>query len=121
MYLVSINPHSQLLLLSFIGKVRAEEIAAGRENLIPLLASLKPGFRLLSDLTQLESFDPDCAVEIGKNMGIFSEYGLGMVVRVIPDSRKDFGLNILSIFHYAHHPQTVTCKTMIEAAKVLSL
>jgi len=42
-------------------------------------------------------------------------------VRVIPDSNKDIGLNILSLFHYRHQPQVVTCKNMAEAARALGL
>ena len=121
MYLASVNVPRQLLHLTFVGRVSAHEIAAGRENVIQLLDGLKPGFKLLSDLSQLDSFEPDSAVEIGKNMTLFSEHKLGLVVRVIPDSSKDFGLNILSFFHYAHHTRTLTFKTMAEAAKALSL
>jgi hypothetical protein len=121
MYLTSSNPSKQLLLLAFIGQVTAVELAAGRENMMELLAGLKPGFRLLSDLTMLESFDEGCAAEIAQNMHLFSEKGVAMVVRVIPDESKDFGLNILSLFHYPQRPNVVTCSTMIEAVKALSL
>jgi hypothetical protein len=121
MFLAGVNAPKQLLHISFIGQVLAEELADGRENLTQLLAGLNPGFRVLSDLSLLESFGPGCAEQIGINMGIIGEKGVGLVVRVIPDESKDFGFNILSFFHYAHPPNTVTCCTMVEAAKVLQL
>jgi hypothetical protein len=121
MYLATVNIPKQLLFLNFIGNVKVEEISAGRENLIELVNALKPGFRLLADMSLLESFGPNCATEIGSNMRFFSDKGVSMVVRVMPDSSKDFGLNILAFFHYAPHLRTVVCETMVEAAKVLSL
>jgi hypothetical protein len=47
--------------------------------------------------------------------------GVALVVRVVPDPTKDIGFNILSLFHYPHRPPAVTCKTMVEAARLLSL
>jgi hypothetical protein len=44
-----------------------------------------------------------------------------LVVRVIPDETKDIGFNILTVFHYPHRPQIVTCQTLPEAARVLGL
>jgi hypothetical protein len=54
-------------------------------------------------------------------MDLCDQHGVGLVIRVIPDPAKDIGLNILSIFHYPHHPRTVTCKAMNEAARLLSI
>jgi hypothetical protein len=43
-----------------------------------------------------------------------------MVVRVIPDPRKDIGLNMLSLFHYRRGIRIVTCMTLEEATKTLA-
>ena len=40
---------------------------------------------------------------------------------MIPDTTKDIGLNILTAFHYQHHPNVVTCQSLTEAARVLEL
>jgi hypothetical protein len=121
MFLATINKPKALLHTSYIGKVRAEELAHSREELVTLLADLAPGFRLLTDLGRLQSMSESCAAEIAKMMELCDQKGVSLVVRVIPDRRKDIGMNILSQFHYPHHPNTVTCKTMVEAAKLLSL
>ena len=43
------------------------------------------------------------------------------MVRVIPDSKNDIGMNLLSLFHYHRRPRIVTCGTMIETAERLGL
>ena len=121
MFLAAVNKPKQLLHLSYIGCVQADELRRGQEDVAALLADLPAGFRLLADLGRLESMDAACAAEIGKAMELYDQKGVGLVVRVIPDPAKDIGLNILSLFHYHQRPRTVTCETMTEAARVLSL
>ena len=121
MFLATVNKSKQLLHLSFIGQVRVEELVRGREELIALLADLSPGYRVLADLGRLDSMSVECADEIGKVMELCEQQGVKLVVRVIPDPRKDIGLGILSLFHYHRRPRIVTCNTIIEAAKLLSL
>jgi anti-anti-sigma regulatory factor len=119
--LVTVNKPKQILLLTFIGRVRAEELAAGFQDMAAFLSELSPGFRLVSDLCAAESVDKDCAKEIAKAMELCDQKGVGLVVRVIPDGSKDIGLNILAHFHYTRRPRTVTCANMVQAAKALEL
>src|SRR5438874_2082154 len=81
MFLATINKPKQLLHLSFIHQVKAEELQQARENVIMLLADLTSGFRLLSDLGRLDSMDVNCAAEIGKMMELCDEKGVALVVR----------------------------------------
>ena len=121
MFLATSNKAKRLLCLSYIHQVRPEELAREEENVKALVAELPPGFRLLVDLSRLESMELECLKVIGRMMELFDRSGAGMVVRVIPDPSKDIGLNIYSIFHYPHRPQIVTCRTMNEAARALGL
>lgn len=121
MFLVTSNKSKQLLHLSYVQRVKPEELRHGLEDLKTLLADLSPGFRVLVDLGRLESMEPACAKEIGLTMEIFDRSGVDVVVRVIPDPRKDIGMNILTAFHYTRGPRIITCQNMIAAAKVLSL
>jgi len=121
MFLAMTNKAKRLLYLGYIQKVRTKDLQRGLEELPALLADLPSGFHLLVDLARLESMEPACMKQIGKVMELCDQHGVGLVVRVIPDPAKDIGLNILSIFHYPHHPRTVTCETMSEAARLLSL
>jgi hypothetical protein len=121
MFLATSNKTKRLLCMSYIQRVRPEELERGREDVKILLADLAPGFRLLVDLSRLETMGLECMKEIGRTMERLDQGGVGMVVRVIPDPNKDIGFNILTAFHYPHHPQVVTCKTMTEAAGLLGL
>src|ERR1035441_555941 len=121
MFLATSNKPKRLLCISYIQRVRSEELKHGREDVKTLLADLPPGFPLVGDLRQVEAMDLDCMKEIGRTMEWIDKGGVGKVVRVIPEPEKDIGFNILTIFHYPHHPQIITCKTMTEAARLLAL
>jgi hypothetical protein len=121
MFLATINKPKQLLHLSLIDQVRVEELAQSWENVATLVAELAPGFRLLTDMGRLGSLDPNGKTEIGKMMELCDEKGVALIVRVIPDPTKDIGFGILSRFHYRNNPRIITCNTMVEAAKLLSL
>jgi hypothetical protein len=121
MFLATVSKPKQLLYLSYIEQVAVEELEQGREDVVRLLDGLASGFRLVTDLSRLHSMDVHCATEIGRVMELCDQRGVEVVVRVVPDPAKDIGLDILSIFHYPNRPTIVTCKSMVEAAKLLSL
>jgi hypothetical protein len=121
MILATSNKAKRLLCLNYIGQVRPEELRRGRADVKTLLADLLPGFQLLVDLSQLEFMDVTCAKEIGQTMDLIDHAGVGLVVRVIPAPDKDIGMNILTVFHYSHHPKIVTCESLAEAVRQFSL
>lgn len=121
MVLATSNKAKRLLCLSYIGQVRAEELARSEQDIKALLAELLPNFRLLVNLSQLDSMGLDCEKEIGRIMELIDRSGVGLVVRVIPEPSKDIGHNILTKFHYPHHPNTMTCENLTEAGKYLAL
>lgn len=121
MFLATVNPAKQLLYLRYSNRVEAKDLAQAQPEIEALLAALSPGFRLLVDLTGLEAMALDCALVIGKLMELIDARGVSAVVRVIPDPKKDIGMNILTIFHYRHRPRVSTCANLAEAAKRLEL
>ena len=121
MVLVTSNKAKQLLYVSYIGHVRPPDLARHRPDVEALMAELPPAFRVLADLSELEAMDLECMTEIGRLMELIDRSGVGLIVRVIPDPGKDIGLNIFSIFHYPHRPQIATCKSLVEAGKLLGL
>jgi len=121
MVLVTSNKSKQLLYINYLGQVRLGEFQRGQKDLAAQLGELSPGFRLLADFSRLESMDLNCAPEVGRMMDLIGKAGVGRVIRVIPDSDKDIGMNILTVFHYRHRPQVITCKNPVEAAKALEL
>jgi anti-anti-sigma regulatory factor len=114
-----IDKSKNLLRLSFSGKVDPEEARAGEKRVAGLLEELGHGFRLLTDLTALESMDHGCVPEIERTMDLCNKKGISLVVRVIPDPHKDIGFNIMSLFHYRRGLRIVTCDTLAEAERVI--
>ena len=121
MFFSASNKPKRLLYFSFIHQVNVEELQRCRRDVESMLADLPSGFRVLADLSGLDSMDIACAKELGEVMELFDQKGVELVVRVIPDATKDIGLSILSVFHYRNRPRTANCKTMEEAAELLSL
>ncbi len=120
MVLVTSNKRQRLLCLSYVGQVTPAELTDARAEIKALMTELATGFRLLADFSDLEIMDPECAVEIGRTMELLDQHEVGLIVRVIPDPRKDIGMNILTIFHYPHHPRIITCEKLAQALKKLA-
>ena len=121
MVLVTSNKVRRLLYVNYIGRAHPADFTRQQPDMETLMAELPPGFRVLVNLSELESIDLECMTEIGRIMELVDRSGVGLIVRVIPDPAKDIGLNIFSIFHYPHRPQIATCKSMVEASELLGL
>jgi len=106
--------------IRYSGRIKPEDSKKGLEQIRSGLAQLRSGFRLLADLTDLESMDVTCAPFIEKAMDLFNEKGASLVVRVVPDPHRDIGLQIMSIFHYGGDVQIITCQSLTEAEQILS-
>jgi hypothetical protein len=120
MFLATANKPQRLLCFNYIQRVTPADLTAARDDIRALTAELPPGFRLLADFSQLESMDPECATEVGQTMEWLDRSGIGLVVRVIADPAKDIGMNILTVFHYPHHPRVITCETLAQALRKLA-
>jgi hypothetical protein len=114
------DPAINLLKVSWAGDVGPDEAKRGAVQVERLLQDIPPGFRLLTDLSGLETMDLACVPFINRVMDLCNEKGVDMVVRVIPDPRKDIGLNILSLFHYERRVRIMTCETLEQAMKILA-
>jgi hypothetical protein len=90
----------RILTLNYSRHVSPQEMEECVDAVRHRMDHLRPGFILLSDLTNLESMDPDCAVGLGTLMELASERGMAAVIRVIPDPSKDIGINLISQFHF---------------------
>lgn len=108
-----------LFIIRYTGAVGPDEVERGLTDVRASLEKLKTGFRLLGDLTKLESMDVACAPFIEQAMDLCNEKGASMVVRVIPDPTRDIGLQIMSVFHYGGEVRVLTCETLDEAHELL--
>ena len=115
----SIDKAANLLKVTYLGQVEAEEAKRSLGEVQGMVTQMKPGFRLLTDLRSLERMDLGCVPHIEEVMDLCDDKGIVMVVRIIPDPHKDIGLNIMSLFHYRRGVRIVTCKTIEEAQTAL--
>ena len=119
MILVTSSQAKNLLSVSYIGRVRLADFQKNAADFTAQMATMPKRYNLLSDFSQLDSMDLDCAAEMGRLMKVIGQSGAGLIVRVIPDPSKDIGMNILTAFHFRGHPTIVTCQNMREAMKAL--
>ena len=120
MYHVEFDQPANLLKISYGGRVEPAETKRCLEALERLRPELRPGFRLLTDLSALETMDLASIPHIKRIMDFCNQQGIAQVVRVIPDPHKDIGLNIMSLFHYGRQVRFVTCVSLDEALAVLA-
>ena len=83
------------------------------------MKEVTPGFRVLTDFRWLERMDPAAAVPLAEIMDALAAKDVAAVVRVVPDPRKDIGLNILSQFHYGSQIKLATFESLAEALSAL--
>ena len=105
--------------LAFSGQVGVGDLIAAEGEVKMAVQGLRPGFSLVTDLSKLASMDPQCAPLIERTMDLFREHGVKLVVRIIPDPKRDIGFNIMSLFHYPHRVRIVTVATPAEAVHAL--
>jgi hypothetical protein len=120
MFQADIDKPGNLLKVSYAGRVGPDHTKHGLDQVDSLLEALKPGFRLLTDLSGLEAMDLACVPHLERMMDACNKKGVATVVRVIPDPHKDIGLNILSLFHYRRRVRIITCETLAEALAALA-
>jgi len=120
MYSVEIDRSKRLLVISALQRVTAEQAKLAAKQVRELVRNVAPGLRVVADFRWLESMDAAAAPHVAKIMDTLAEKGVSSVTRVMPDPRKDIGLNILSQFHYGPEIQIATFETLADALQSLA-
>jgi hypothetical protein len=120
MYAVELDRSKRLLVISAAQKVTAAEANMAAQRIREVLQDVAPGFRVLADFRWLDSMDPEAAPHIAKIMDALAGKEVASVTRVMPDPRKDIGLNILSQFHYGAKIQIATFETLADALQSMA-
>jgi len=120
MFSVDANDAERLVKISWSGQVDSDEMRRCAEEISVTASKMRPGFRVLADLTGLESMDPAGAPYIGSVMDLCVTKQVEHVVRVIPDPRKDIGLNIMSHFRYGSKIRVTICENLPDAMRRLA-
>jgi len=120
MFHTEVDASKQVLTMSFSRHVDSDEMTQCLEKVRNILVDIKPGFRLLTDLTTLDSMDTECSAPLGEMMSLCNESGVSAVVRVVPDPTKDIGFTLLEPFHYGKHVGVTTHQTLADAIQSLA-
>lgn len=120
MFTIEFDQPRNLLIIRYSDHVGPDETERALEEMRLALERVERGFRLLADLTALQSMDLACRPHIESVMDLCNEKGVSDVVRIIPDPRKDIGMQIMSYFHYRGDVRIVTCESADEAMKLLA-
>jgi anti-anti-sigma regulatory factor len=120
MYAVDLDRSKRLLVITAAQTVTPEEAHLAAQRVRELLRDVSPGFHVLVDFRWLESMDSAAARHVAEIMDALGEKEVASVTRVMPDPRKDIGLNILSQFHYRRNVAITTFETLADAVQSIS-
>ena len=120
MFTVKLDQAANTLTILYGGRVTPDETRLCADEVRLAVTILRPGFRLLVDLSGLQAMDVSCSPLIAKIMEICNQAGVAEVLRIIPDPTRDIGLQILSFFHYRDDVFIRTCANASEAEKLLA-
>ena len=120
MFFLETDTTKQLLVLSVTGGVTVDESQESVARVRETLEEMEPGFVALVDFRWLESMEPGSAPFVAEIMDALAAKKVSAVVRVMPDPRKDIGLNILSQFHYGPEVRLMTFETLPDAIQALA-
>jgi len=120
MFTIELDLPQDLLTIHYDGHVNPGGTHRCAEEVRVAVAKIKPGFRLLVDLTDVRSMEVSCAPHIRNIMDMCNQKGVSEVVRIIPDPRQDIGLQIMSYFHYSGEVRVTTCPNVEEALAQLA-
>jgi anti-anti-sigma regulatory factor len=120
MFTIELDQSGNGLTIGYAGHVGPDEARRCGEEMRLALAKTQPGFRLLVDLTELQSMDVSCSPLIASMMEMCNAGGVAEVVRIIPDPTRDIGLQIMSLFHYGSDVRILTCASAAEAREAMA-
>ncbi len=120
MVTLELDQSRNLFIIRYSDHVGPDETERALTDIRLALGRIEPGFRLLADLIQLQSMEISCAPHIETAMDLFNKRGVSEIIRIIPDPRRDIGLQIMSYFHYSGDVRIVTCETVDEAMNLLA-
>ncbi len=119
MFSIEADRSARLVVISVAGQVTGAEVKQAAQRVREIVKDLAPGFQVLTDFRWLDSMEASAAPHVAEMMDTIAQRQAASVVRVIPDPRKDIGLNILSQFHYGPEIQTLTFETLADAVQSL--
>jgi hypothetical protein len=120
MYSVEADKSKRLIVISAVGHVTEEEVKQAARQVREIVKDIAPGFRVLTDFRWLDSMQASASRYVAEIMDAIAAKQVSLVARVIPDPRKDIGLNILSQFHFGPEIQIANFEALADAVQSLA-
>jgi hypothetical protein len=120
MHKIDFEEKENILWIKIEGIYNLEQANKAHDEIKAILKNVKRGFTVLTDMSLLQEMSPDSFKSISKTMDMFNEYGVGHVVRIVPDSSRDIGFNIMDTFHYSSDVKTRTFDSMEKATEYVN-
>jgi hypothetical protein len=102
---------SEVLCTHYRSHVTGADMQSAVSRVESLIARTRSNFTGVADMSEMELMDLDCAPYLARIMEQCRAHGIGKVMRVIPDPKKDIGVNILCIVHYRGKVPIATYET----------
>ena len=119
MYLLDIDARKNRIHITFSASFDEDEAKKLHAEIEERLPELRPGFHVLCDLSTLNDFKTKAKVHFRSVMDLCNKHGVHKVIRIFPNPRENFGVNLMSYFHYCEAVKQVTCHSFEEAQKHL--
>ena len=120
MFSIEASDAERLIKISWWGLVDSAEMRRCADEFGVTASKMRPGFRVLVDMTDLESMDYAGSPYIGSIMDLCVSKQVEHVVRVIPNPHKDIGLNIMSYLRYGSKVRVTICENLADAMRLLA-
>ena len=120
MYSVEADKSKRLIVISAVGHVTTGEVKEAAQKVREIVKDTAPGFRVLTDFRWLDSMQASASRYVAEIMDAIAAKQVSLVARVIPDPRKDIGLNILSQFHFGPEIQITNFEALADAVQSLA-
>jgi anti-anti-sigma regulatory factor len=120
MFTIEASDAERLIKISWSGHVDSDEMRRCADEIGVTTSKMRPAFRVLVDMTELESMDYAGAPYIGSIMDLCVTKQVEHVVRVIPNPHKDIGLNIMSHLRYGSKVRVTICENLADAMRRLA-
>jgi hypothetical protein len=110
-----------LLRTRYAGHPTTPDLELGVAKIRAALVQLKPGFTILADWSKVEGMELDSVPYIAEIMEMARTHRAALIVRVLPESSKDIGINILSATRLRGSARIVTADNLEEAERLIGL
>jgi anti-anti-sigma regulatory factor len=101
MYNICLNKRDNIVSIKIQGCFDSEQADKMYADAASIIRNAKTALIVLTDISEVDEMKHESIESLSKIMELFNSHGTKQVIRIIPDSSKDIGLNILSRFHYS--------------------